>query len=105
MNCHYASTGELRVNATPAVLQADISIQNYYKKVLSSTIDAQRKMNVYSNGGFNLIDKVENLNSQLFLNTTNLIVSTVGTYTQEQSEMFAGATYILDNPLMPVLSN
>lgn len=50
-----------------------------------STIEAQKKINIYGNGGFNLIDNVENLNAELFANTTNLIVSTVGTFTQEQT--------------------
>lgn len=62
-------------------------------------------MNVYRNGGFNVIDDVETLNAELFKNTTNLIVSTVNTYTQEEKEVFAGATYVLDNAFMPVLSN
>lgn len=87
------------------MLAPDVSIQTYFKKVLLSTIEAQKKMNVYSTGGFNLIDDVETLNAGLFLNTTRMIVSTVGAYTQKPSEMFAGSAYILDNPLMPVLSN
>jgi hypothetical protein len=58
MNCQYASTGLLTLNATPIVLPPDVSIQNYFKKILVSTIDAQKKENVYGNGGFNLIDDV-----------------------------------------------
>jgi hypothetical protein len=40
------------------VLPPDISIQNYFKKILVSTIEAQKKINIYGNGGFNIIDDV-----------------------------------------------
>lgn len=75
----------MTVSAAPVVLPPDVSIQTYFKKVLVSTIEAQKKMNLYGSGGFNLIDDVETLNSELFLNTTKMIVSTVGAYTQKPS--------------------
>ena len=49
--------------------------------MLEKTIKAQKKMNVYGNGGFDLIQNVETLNSQLFLNSSKLIVETVSNYT------------------------
>lgn len=73
----------MSVSATPVVLPPDYSIQTYFKKILLSAIEAQKKMNVYGNGGFNLIDDVETLNAELFFNTTEMIVSTVGAYTQK----------------------
>lgn len=58
MNCLYVSTGQIKVNAVPVVLPSDITIQTYFKKLLIKSIDTQRKMNIYANGGFDLIDKV-----------------------------------------------
>ena len=40
-------------------------------------------MNVYSGGGFNTIQRVEQANAELFKNATELIVDTVGDYTTE----------------------
>ena len=62
-------------------------------------------MNVYSGGGFTTIQRVEQANAELFKNATELIVDTVGDYTTEGTQVFAGAEYVLDNPLMSVLSN
>jgi hypothetical protein len=48
---------------------------------------------------------VEQLNAQLFVNTTNLITATIGNFTTEGWEIFSAASYILKNPMMPLLNN
>ena len=55
INCQYVSTGTLSINTQPALLPSDISIQQYYRTILEKAREAQRKINIYSNGGFNLI--------------------------------------------------
>ena len=45
--------------------------------MMKETIAAQKRYNVYGSGGFNIIDDVETLNSQLFLDATNLILTSV----------------------------
>ena len=72
--------------------------------MMKETIAAQKRFNVYGSGGFNLIDDVENLNSQLFLDTTNLILTLIP-LNATQKEVFGAAAYILDNPLLPTLDN
>lgn len=52
-----------------------------------------------------MIENVEKLNADLFLNTSKVIVSTLSAFTNESKEIFAGATYILGSPLIPVLNN
>jgi len=42
-------------------------------------------MNIYGNGGFDLIQTVETLNADLFYNTSKLIVDTMSPYTNESS--------------------
>ena len=76
-----------------------------YKKILEDAILSQKKLNIYQNGGFDLIQNVEKLNADLFLNTSKVIASTLGGFTTEGKEIFAGATYILGSPLIPVLNN
>lgn len=44
---------------------------------MKETITAQKRFNVYGSGGFNIIDDIETLNSQLFLDATNLILTSV----------------------------
>jgi hypothetical protein len=72
---------------------------------LEDAILSQKKLNIYQNGGFDLIQNVEKLNADLFLNTSKVIASTLGGFTTEEKEIFAGATYILGSPLIPVLNN
>ena len=62
-------------------------------------------MNVYGNGGFELIQNVENLNSELFLNTSKEIISAVNKYSTTGSDVFAGAAYVFADPLLPLLDN
>lgn len=71
---------------------------------MKETIAAQKRYNVYGSGGFNIIDDIETLNSQLFLDATNLILTSVP-LNATQKEVFGAAAYILDNPLLPTLSN
>jgi len=48
-------------------------------------MEAQKKMNVYSSGGLDVINKLENANAELFLNTTRLIVDVVAPFTNQSS--------------------
>ena len=73
--------------------------------MLEEAIQSQKKLNIYQNGGFDLIQNIEKLNADLFLNATKLITSTLGDFTTEGKEIFAGATYILGSPLIPLLNN
>ena len=57
------STGSIHLNAAPVVLTPENTVQEYLKNMLEKTIGAQKRMNVYGNGGFDLIQNVENLNS------------------------------------------
>ncbi len=52
-----------------------------------------------------MIQNVEKLNADLFLNTSKVIASTLGAFKNEGKEVFAGATYILGSRLIPVLNN
>jgi hypothetical protein len=104
ISCQYVSTGDLTIGANPIVLKAEISIQEYFKSIMKETIAAQKRYNVYGSGGFNIIDDIETLNSQLFLDATNLILTSVP-LNASQKEVFGAAAYILDNPLLPTLSN
>lgn len=85
ISCQYISTGAITINASPQILSPDLDVQKYYKQILQEAINAQQKFNVYSTGGFNLINNVETLNSQLFFNATQLIVNTVSNYSTDPS--------------------
>ncbi len=73
--------------------------------MLEEAISSQKKINIYQNGGFDLIQNIEALNAELFLNSSKVITSTISNFTTEPKEIFAGATYILGSPLIPLLSN
>ena len=73
--------------------------------MLEEAIQSQKKLNIYQNGGFELIQNIEKLNADLFLNTSKVITSTLGNFVTDGKEIFAGATYVLGSPLIPVLNN
>ena len=52
-----------------------------------------------------MIQNVERLNAELFLNASTLMVSTISNFTTEGWEIFAGANYILRNGMTPWLNN
>ena len=63
ISCQYAATGQLHTAAVPTSLPAETSIQEHYKGVLAGTMEAQRRMNVYSGGGFEAVQRVEQANA------------------------------------------
>lgn len=73
INCRYVSTGAINANAVPVVLTPSNSVQLFLKNMLEKAITSHKKMNIYSNGGFDLIQNIESLNSELFLNSSKLI--------------------------------
>lgn len=73
--------------------------------MLEEAIQSQKKLNIYQNGGFELIQNIEKLNAELFLNTSKVITSTLANFVTDGKEIFAGATYVLGSPLIPVLNN
>lgn len=58
IDCQHVSTGMLTVNAKPLVLQTETTIQEYLKSILEKTIEVQKELNIYSNGGFELIQNI-----------------------------------------------